>query len=88
MNTAEVVVVFLILWWLVFFMTLPFGIQRLENPEPGHEIGAPERPRLLLKAAITTLVSGLLTVVIYFAADAGWLPIYEWLGPGEIDPTR
>ena len=88
MNTPEVVVVFLILWWLVFFVTLPFGIQRVENPQPGHEAGAPEKPRLLIKAVITTIASGLLTADIYFAADAGWLPIYEWLRPGEVDPTR
>ena len=54
-------VVFTVVWWLVFFVTLPFGVRRIENPEQGHDAGAPEKPRILIKAAITTAVAGALT---------------------------
>ena len=54
-------VVFTVVWWLVFFVTLPFGVRRIENPEQGHDAGAPEKPRILIKAAITTAIAGALT---------------------------
>ena len=51
-------VVFTVVWWLVFFVTLPFGVSRVENPAEGHDAGAPEKPRILIKAAITTAIAG------------------------------
>ena len=54
-------VVFVIAWWLIFFMTLPFGARPPEKPEEGHAASAPERPRLLLKAAVTTVLAALVT---------------------------
>ena len=59
------VLVYIIIWWLVLFITLPFGISAQENPEPGTVASAPAKPRLWLKAAITTVVSALLWGVIW-----------------------
>ncbi len=81
MSGLEVSVIFLVMWWLVLFTTLPFGIQRQENPEPGTEAGAPENPRLWTKALVTTLITAVLTGAIYIAAENGWLPLREWLSP-------
>ena len=54
MNAITIILVFVIVWWIVFFMTLPFGIKAPERVEPGHVPSAPDKPRVLLKAAITT----------------------------------
>ena len=43
MNAFEIVVIFVLVWWMAFFVSLPFGIRRVENPEPGMEPGAPGR---------------------------------------------
>jgi len=83
MSGLEVSVIFLIMWWLVLFTTLPFGVQRQENPVPGTEAGAPENPRLWMKALVTTLITAVLTGAIYLAAENDWLPLREWLSPSS-----
>ena len=61
---------FAIIWWLVFLLVLPWGVRRIEPEDlgTGEDPGAPEKPRLLLKIAITTAASGvvfgLVTVVV------------------------
>ena len=62
--------VFIVIWWLVLFTVLPWGIRREENPEEGHEPGAPSNPRLLLKAGITTVIAAALWGGVYWAVEA------------------
>ena len=69
MGVLGVLVVFAITWWLVFFMTLPFGVTTPEEPEPGHAPSAPENPRLAIKAAITTAIAASLTGLAFFAVE-------------------
>ncbi len=61
MGVLGALVVFAITWWLVFFVTLPFGVRAPEKPGPGHAPSAPENPRLALKAAITTAIAASIT---------------------------
>lgn len=61
MSAAGIVATFLIVWWLFFFMALPFGVTVDENPVPGADPGAPARPHLLVKALVTTVLAGLAT---------------------------
>ena len=61
MNPVTGVVVFVIIWWLILFMVLPWGISRTENPEAGHDPGAPARPMVVRKLLITTG----LTIVLF-----------------------
>lgn len=64
MNWFSGIVVFVIIWWCVFFMTLPFGVRPPDNPEKGHATSAPVNPRLWLKAAVTTLIAVALWAVV------------------------
>ncbi len=66
MNWFSGIVVFVIIWWCVFFMTLPFGVRTPDRPEKGHATSAPIKPRLWLKAAVTTLVAVALWAVAYW----------------------
>ncbi len=59
-------VVFVIIWWCVFFMVLPWGVRVPEAPEKGHATSAPMRPRLVLKAAVTTGISLVLWAGVYW----------------------
>ncbi len=70
MSFASGLVVFVIVWWLVLFTVLPWGIRREENPEAGHEPGAPANPRMWLKAGVTTLIACLIWGAIFWAIDA------------------
>lgn len=58
---------YVVIWWLVVFMVLPFGIHPAEADDPGHGVGAPARPRLLLKAAVTTAIATVIWLGLYWA---------------------
>ncbi|HVZ01578.1 MAG TPA: DUF1467 family protein [Dongiaceae bacterium] len=51
------VFIFMVLWWVVLFAVLPWGVRQQENPEPGHDPGAPAVPHLKRKLLITTLIT-------------------------------
>jgi predicted secreted protein len=66
MGIGTGIVAFIIIWWLVLFTVLPWGIRRNENPALGEDPGAPIRHRILLRALITTGI----TLVIWGAMFA------------------
>lgn len=71
MGLTSGIVVFVIIWWCVFFTTLPWGNRAPENPEPGHVESAPDNPRLWLKAGITTAITLVLWAGVYWAVESG-----------------
>lgn len=64
------IMVYVILWWLVFFMTLPIGAMSYheagEKTESGNVESAPMKPRLWLKAGATTVIAGILWGIAYY----------------------
>lgn len=79
MSVTGAIVTYGVVWWLIFFMVLPFGARPVERPERGHVESAPAHPRLLLKAAITTALAGLATWGIAWVIDSGLIS----LRPGD-----
>jgi predicted secreted protein len=75
MTTLGAIVTFTVVWWLVFFMALPFGAEPEEHPQVGNVESAPARPRLLLKAAITTVLAGLVTWGIAWLISSGLIDL-------------
>jgi predicted secreted protein len=75
MTTAGALVTFVVVWWLIFFMALPFGAAPEERPRPGNVESAPARPRLLLKAAITTVLAALATWAIAWFIASGMVEL-------------
>ncbi len=71
MDIAGSVVTFVITWWLVLFMVLPWGVRQPDTPDPAHADGAPERPMLLIKFGATTVIAGILFTIFWFVADSG-----------------
>ncbi|MBL6958038.1 MAG: DUF1467 family protein [Rhodospirillales bacterium] len=67
--------VFLILWWLVLFMVLPWGIHAVdqEDVDKGHAPSAPKKPRILIKMGVTTAIAAVIWVICYFIAQSGWI---------------
>ena len=65
--------VFVIIWWLVLFMVLPFGAQAPDKVEPGHADSAPAKPRMPLKLLITTLIALGLTALFVLTMEQGWI---------------
>lgn len=60
---------YFIIWWLVLFMVLPFGVKTPDRPEPGMATSAPERPRLWLKAGATTVIAALVWGIVFALAE-------------------
>ena len=73
MDIVSGIVVYILLWWWVFFMTLPFGAKPVDDPEDGHAPSAPEKPRMLIKLAITTGVAVILWGVAWVIINSGFI---------------
>jgi predicted secreted protein len=68
MTFTNALAVYFLVWWLVLFAVLPWGVRsQAEHGEisPGSDPGAPAIPRLLLKLLWTTVVSGLVYGLLY-----------------------
>jgi predicted secreted protein len=71
MSWFSAAIVFVVVWWLVLFMVLPFGAAPPEQVEPGMADSAPARPRLALKFLITTLIALVVSALILWIIDSG-----------------
>jgi predicted secreted protein len=65
--------VYFIIWWLVLFMVLPWGVRPIDGADiaKGHAPSAPQRPRMLLKVAVTSFVAAIFWAVVYAVIDLG-----------------
>jgi len=59
----DFLVIYLILWWLVFFVMLPFGIERDQDVKFGNDPGAPKKSLVKKKAIISSFITLFLTAV-------------------------
>ncbi len=73
MGLATGIMVYVVIWWLVLFTVLPWGVRAPDNPEPGHATGAPEKPRILLKFAVTTVIAAVVFAALYWFIDQGFV---------------
>jgi predicted secreted protein len=67
MSWTTAAAIYFIIWWVVLFAVLPWGIRSQEESGaivPGSDPGAPAMPRLMAKLGWTTLVA---TVVFALA---------------------
>ena len=71
------IIVYVLVWWITLFAVLPLWVAPAEPDDPGHAAGAPRRPRMLLKIAITTVVSALIWLAIYALVKSPWLSFRE-----------
>jgi predicted secreted protein len=71
------IIVYVLVWWITLFAVLPLWVTPTEPDDPGHAAGAPQRPRMLLKMAITTVVSALIWLAIYLLVKSPWLSFRE-----------
>ncbi|MEL6323950.1 MAG: DUF1467 family protein [Pseudomonadota bacterium] len=65
MNWAQLSIIFVISWWLVFLPALSIGVQgQHESGEvvPGSEAGAPVMPMLKKKALWATIGAAVITL--------------------------
>jgi predicted secreted protein len=66
--------IYFVIWWIVLFAILPIRVRsqaEAGDVVPGTEASAPERPRLLLKAGLTTIVAGVVFLGLRALLDSG-----------------
>ena len=77
MEIASGIVVYVLLWWWIFLMSLPFGVSLHTDGSVGHDPGAPKKPLLLIKAMATTLIAAVFWVAIYWFIEADLISFRE-----------
>jgi predicted secreted protein len=75
MSWVSGIAIYLVIWWTVIFAVLPLGVQPIsgEDVAKGHASGAPRRPRMLMKAAVTSVVAAVLWLILYWLIESGSL---------------
>lgn len=77
MGWVTGIVVYVLVWWVTLFAVLPLWVTPSEPDDPGHASGAPGKPRILLKLALTTAVSAVIWLMIHFVAISPWISFRE-----------
>ncbi len=79
MGLTTGIAVYVVIWWVVIFMVLPWGVQSIGERDvaKGHASGAPRRPMMLRKMAVTTVVAAILWTIFYLIAESGAISFRE-----------
>ena len=77
MDFVSGLVVFILLWWWVFLMSLPFGIKTPDEVESGHATAAPEKPMLKCKVTVSTAIATVLFGIVYWIIDTGFISLSQ-----------
>ena len=70
--------IFFIIWWVVIFAVLHFGIRRQDQIAEGHDPGAPANPRLLAKAIWTSVIALLIWGAYFLATQVFGFSLLDW----------
>lgn len=68
MSLATAIAVYFIIWWIVLFAVLPWGVRSQEengSVSKGTDPGAPAIPHLRGKIIWTTVVAGIVFILCY-----------------------
>lgn len=70
MDFVSSAVVYILLWWWIFLMALPFGSAPPKNPVFGHASSAPDNPSILKKIIATTLISVIAFIIVKLVIES------------------
>ena len=81
MSAGLGVALYVVIWWTALFAVLPIGTRPIAEPDAATGWrGAPERPQMLRKVLITTVVAALVWLLIDAIIVSGWLSFRSgWL---------
>lgn len=77
MGWVTGIILYVLVWWITLFTVLPLWVTPAEPDDPGHAAGAPQSPYLLRKIALTTVVSAVIWMAIYFVIRSPWFSFRE-----------
>jgi predicted secreted protein len=86
MTISSALAIYFVVWWVVLFAVLPFGV-RSQHEEGGDlqgtDPGAPVATGMLWKLVWTTIISAVAFGIGWFAFRTGVLSLeqlYRWMG--------
>ena len=83
MGITGSIIVYVMIWWVVFFSILPIGIQSnkeiFKDSLEGSDPGAPKNPKIGKKFLITTIITSILFIMIYYIVDLGFFNLRNFL---------
>ena len=83
MGITGSIIVYVIIWWIIFFSVLPVGIQSnkdiFKDSIEGIDPGAPKNPKIGKKFLITTIITSILFIMIYYLVNNGFLNLRNFL---------
>jgi predicted secreted protein len=74
MKIGTLIAMYFVIWWICLFGVLPLRVRtqgEAGDVVPGTPASAPDRPQLLLKAAITTAVAAIVLAGIVGLLNSG-----------------
>ena len=83
MSITGSIIVYVMIWWVIFFSVLPLGIK--SNKEvfnesiEGTDPGAPKNPKIGKKFLITTIITSILFIIIYYTVELGFFNLRNFL---------
>ena len=83
MGITGSIIVYVLIWWMIFFSVLPVGIQsnkeKFRDKIDGMDPGAPINPKIGKKFLITTIITSVIFIVIYYLVKLNLLNLREYL---------
>ena len=83
MGITGSIIVYVLIWWIIFFSVLPIGIQSnkeaFKEKIEGIDPGAPKNPKIANKFLITTVISTIIFLAIYYLVKVELLNLREFL---------
>ena len=83
MGVTGSIIVYVMIWWIVFFSILPVGIKSnkevFRDTIEGSDPGAPKNPKIGKKFLITTIITSILFIMIYYIVDFGFFNLRNFL---------
>lgn len=81
MTIAFAIAIYFVIWWVVLFAILPFGVrpqgESEEGAVPGSVESAPDKPHVVPKLIATTLVSAVIFVGVYYVVFEGAIALED-----------
>ena len=66
MSYTGLAIIYIIIWWVVFFSTLPIDVNRKKHVKiEGEDAGSPENPKMLKKFIYSTSITTIIFIIIY-----------------------
>tara|TARA_B100000965_G_C19229478_1_gene599467 strand:+ start:156 stop:410 length:255 start_codon:yes stop_codon:yes gene_type:complete len=77
MGITGSIIIYVMIWWIVFFSILPVGIksnkEAFKDSIEGIDPGAPKNPKIAKKFFITTIITSILFIMIYYLVKLNFL---------------